>query len=278
MAKDSKLQDELDQVLGELAKKFGYAVAYKASESPIVNIERIGTGSLSLDVELGGGFPCGRVCELYGEESSAKSTMALKTVVSAQKNGKRCVYIDVENTFSRTWAKALGVDLEQLIIANPQTAEQSLEILEAAVRSGKCGVVVLDSIAALNPQSELDKSLTDDSAKIGERALLLSRFMPRLQSALNTPNEDGTWNQTLVLLINQTRMKIGVLYGNPETTPGGQAVKFTASVRVRFSHGAWIEKDTDRGEKTRVGHTVKFLIKKSKVSSSGQSSEFSIYF
>lgn len=277
MAEKTKMEGELDSVLAACAKKYGYQIAYKASESPIVQIDRVSTGSLSLDVELGGGFPCGRVIELYGEESSAKSTMSLKTIAASQKQGKRAAYIDVENTFSRAWAKSLGVDLDSLIVANPQTAEQALELYEVFVRSGAFAVVVLDSVAALNPQSELDKSLTDDSAKIGERALLLSRFMPRLQSALNTPNEDGSANQTVCIFINQTRMKIGVLYGNPETTPGGQALKFTASVRVRFSHGAWVEEGTGEN-KTRIGHTVKFLIKKSKVSSSGQSSEFSIYF
>lgn len=273
MPKESKLQDELDQTLNELAKKYGYTKTYTASDTPIVDVPRISTGSLAMDVELCGGLPTGRIVELYGEESSGKSTMALKTIASAQKIGKRAVYLDAEHTFDRQWAKLLGVDLDTLFLPPFETAEQACEILEGVIRSGKCGIVVVDSVPALMPQSELDKSVVDDTAKIAERASLLNRVLPRITSALNTPKEDGSLNDCLVIFINQLRSKIGVLYGDPTTTPGGWAIKFYSSVRIRTTHGAWIEKD-----EIKIGHTAKFMVKKNKTGPSGRAGEFSFYF
>ncbi len=274
MPKETELQDELDSTLAELAKKYGYTQTYTAADTPIVNIPRVSTGSLAMDVELCGGLPLGRIIELYGEESSGKSTMALKTIANIQKMGKRAVYIDAEHTFDRQWAKLLGVDLKTLFLPPFETAEQGCEILEASILSGKCGIVVVDSIPALVPQDEVDKSLVDDPAKIAARATLLNRVTPRLVKSLNTPLPNGeAMNDTLVIFINQLRSKIGVLYGDPTTTPGGWAVKFYSSVRIRLTHGAWVENND-----VRIGHTAKFMVKKNKTAPSGRTGEFTFYF
>lgn len=273
MAKESKLQDELDQTLADLAKKYGYERTYTASDAPIVDVPRISVGSLSMDVALCGGLPTGRIVELYGEESSGKSTMALKVIANAQKMGKRAVYIDAEHTFDRDWARLLGVDLDTLFLPPFETAEQACEIVEASVISGKCGVIVIDSIPALVPHEELDKSLVDDNPKIAGRASLLNRAVPRLVKNLNTTLPEGEMNDTLVIYINQLRSKIGVLYGDPTTTPGGWAVKFYSSVRVRMTHGAWVEKD-----EVKIGHTAKFMVKKNKTAPGGRTGEFTFYF
>lgn len=273
-------KDQLDATLRELRKKHGDSIFIDPTSTAYSQCERVSTGSLSLDLETGGGLPYGRMVEYYGEESSGKSTMALKAVANVQKAGKRAVYIDVEHTFDPRWAARMGVNLETLVLSSPDTAEQSIEILEAVVRSGECGIVVLDSIAALLPQSELDKSLVDNPERLGERAKFMSRVIPRLQSALNTLTENETLNNCLILFINQIRDKIGIPYGDPTTTPGGRAVRFAASVRVKFSHGGWHEQEIveGSGDKIKIGHVIKFLVKKNKTFAPYRTGEFSLYF
>ena len=270
--------DNADEIMNRLQKKYGAGLAMKGSGIKSVELERISTGSLSLDIECGGGMPLGRIIEWYGAESSGKTTMALKLIANVQKLGKKAVYIDVENTWDSKWAELMGVDIANLIYSRPETSEQAVEVLEAFVRSGDCGIVVLDSVAAMSPQSELEKSVVDDVEKIGERALLMNRAIRRLSAALNSLNENNDWNNCIVLLINQIRLKIGIVYGDPETTPGGMGIRFAASLRVRFKHGEWIEEDNAAGDKIKVGHVIKFLTKKNKTYSPYREGQFTLYF
>lgn len=269
---------DLDEVLQKLKKKYGPSLVVSASDIKVVECERASTGSFALDLELGGGLPFGRIIEFFGKESSGKTTMALKVVASVQKMGKRAVFIDVESSFDPKWAKLMGVDMEKLTLSQPETAEEALEVLEAVLRSGECGIVVLDSIAAIQPAADLEKSM-DEPDRVGSRATLLTRSMARLLSALNTYNEEGEFNNCMVLLINQIRYKIGVRWGNPETTPGGMAVRHAAHVRVKLVHGSWIEQEHElTGEKEKVGHTIRFRTEKNKTYVPFKEGEFTLLF
>lgn len=269
---------DLDEILNKLVKKYGPSLATSANDIKAVEYERASTGSFALDLELGGGLPFGRIVEFFGKESSGKSTMALKVVASVQKMGKRAVWIDVEHSFDPRWAKLMGVDLATLTLSQPQTAEEALEVLEAVLRSGECGIVVLDSIAAIQPAADLEKSM-DESERIGSRATLLTRAMGRLLSALNTYNEKGEFNNCLVLLINQLRYKIGVVWGNPETTPGGMAVRHAEHVRIKLVGGKYVEKENPlTGEKDKIGRIIRFLTEKNKTYIPYRSGEFTLFF
>lgn len=270
--------NDLDKVFNQLKKKYGPSFVISANDIKEVAWERASTGSFALDIELGGGLPFGRITEFFGKESSGKSTMALKVVASVQKMGKRAVWIDVEHSFDPRWAKLMGVDLEKLTMSQPQTAEEALEVLEAVLKSGECGIVVLDSIAAIQPAADLEKAM-DEAERIGQRATLMTRAMGRLLSALNSYNEEGEFNNCMILLINQIRFKIGIVYGNPETTPGGQAVRHAEHIRVKLVGSKYVEQDNEvTGEKEKIGRTIKFLTEKNKTYMPHRSGEFTLFF
>lgn len=269
---------DLDEVLQKLKKKYGPSLVVSGNDIKVVECERASTGSFALDLEVGGGLPFGRIIEFFGKESSGKTTMALKVVASVQKMGKRAVWIDVEHSFDPRWAKVMGVDVGKLTLSQPQTAEEALEVLEAVLRSNECGIVVLDSIAALQPAADLEKSM-DEAERIGSRATLLTRAMGRLLSALNSYNEKDEFNDCMVLLINQIRYKIGVVWGNPETTPGGMAVRHAAHVRIKLVHGSWVERENElTGEKDKIGHTIRFRTDKNKTYVPFREGEFTLFF
>jgi len=270
--------NHLDEVLKQIKKKYGCAVI-KGSEIQMEALSRVSTGSLALDIETGGGIPFGKIIEFFGREQSGKTTLALKTAANVQKLGKRVVWIDAESAFDPQWAKALGVDVASLDLIKPTTGEEAVDALEAVVRSGECGMVVLDSVAALMPSLELEKSMADDPEKIGTRALLVNRVCRRLYSALNTYDEESQWNNCAILLINQIRNKVGVIYGSPETTTGGEGIKFASSIRVRFAKGEWVEGELyPNGDKAKIGYTVRFRTEKNKTFPPFRESEFIFYF
>ena len=272
------MSGQLDEILGKLKKKYGLAIL-KGGDIKKEQFTRVSTGSLALDIETGGGFPFGSIVEVFGREQSGKTAMSLKTAANVQKLGKRVVWIDVERAFDPDWAKQLGVDVASLDLAKPQTGEEAVDILEAVVRSNECGMVVLDSVAALMPALELEKSMADDPEKIGTRALLVNRACRRLYSALNTYDEENNWNNCLILLINQIRMKVGVMYGSPETTTGGEGIKYAASMRIRFAKGEWIEGELyPNGDKAKIGYVVRFRTEKNKTFPPFRESEFCFYF
>jgi recombination protein RecA len=269
---------DLDEVLNKLQKKYGPSLVVSANDIKTVECERASTGSFALDLELGGGLPFGRIIEFFGKESSGKTTTALKVVASVQKMKKRAVWIDVEHSFDPRWAKLMEVDIEKLTLSQPRTGEEALEVLEAVLGSGECGIVVLDSIAALQPSADLEKSM-DESERIGSRATMLTRSMSRLLSALNSYDEEGAFNNCMVLLINQIRYKIGMMFGNPETTPGGMAVRHAEHVRIKLVHGKWVEKENEiTGEKDKIGHTIRFRTEKNKTYIPFREGEFTLFF
>ena len=215
----------LETALMQIEKTYGKgAIMRLGDHSDQVNVEAISTGSLSLDLALGiGGVPRGRIIEIYGPEASGKTTLALHVLASAQKKGGEAAFIDVEHALDPTYARALGVDIDNLLISQPDTGEQALEITEQLVRSGAIDVIVVDSVAALLPRSELEGEIGDSS--VGVVARLMSQALRKLTGAVSKTN-------TVVIFINQLREKIGVMYGNPETTPGGRALKYFSSVRI----------------------------------------------
>ena len=214
----------LETAIAQIEKNFGKGAIMRLGDDIPVNVEAIPTGSLSLDLALGiGGVPRGRIIEIYGPESCGKTTLALHIVASAQKNGGEAAYIDVEHALEPAYARALGVDIDNLLISQPDTGEQALEITEQLVRSGALDVVVIDSVAALLPRSELEGEMGESS--VGVVARLMSQALRKLAGVVSKTN-------CIVVFINQLREKIGVMYGNPETTPGGRALKYFASVRI----------------------------------------------
>ena len=214
----------LETAIAKIEKDYGKGTIMRLGDDISVNVEALSTGSLSLDLALGiGGVPRGRIVEIYGPEASGKTTLALHVVASAQKNGGDAAYIDVEHALEPAYARALGVDIDSLLISQPDTGEQALDIAESLVRSGAIDVLVVDSVAALIPRVELEGEVGDTG--VGARARLMSQAMRRLAGAISK-------NNCTVIFINQLRQKIGVMYGNPETTPGGLALKYYASVRI----------------------------------------------
>jgi recombination protein RecA len=235
----------LDAALSQIERAFGKGSIMRLGQSTNIDIEAISTGSLGIDIALGiGGLPKGRIIEIYGPESSGKTTLALSVIAQAQKKGGTCAFIDAEHALDPSYAKKIGVDIDNLLISQPDAGEQALEIADTLVRSGAIDVLVVDSVAALVPKAELEGEMGD--SHMGLQARLMSQALRKLTSTVSRSN-------TLIIFINQIRMKIGVMFGNPETTTGGNALKFYASVRMDIRRiGAIKDKDDVIGSQTKV--------------------------
>jgi len=250
---DEKRRKSLDIALKEIEKEYGKGAVMILGESTFnMNVESISSGSLALDACLGvGGYPRGRIIEIYGPESTGKTTFALHAIAEVQKRGGYAAFIDAEHALDATYAKALGVDIDSLILSQPDTGEQGLEITEALIRSGAVDIVVIDSVAALVPEAEIRGEMGD--SHIGLQARLMSQAMRKLSGVLSK-------SQCIAIFINQIREKVGVIFGNPETTPGGRALKFYASIRLEIRRGEQIKEGTDF-----IGNQAKVKVVKNKV-------------
>jgi len=235
----------LEQVLSDIEKQFGKGAIMKLGESKHMEVDTVPSGSLSLDIALGvGGYPKGRIIEIYGPESSGKTTFALHAIAEVQKRGGRAAFIDAEHALDPQYAKNLGVDINELLLSQPDTGEQALEICEALVRSEAVSIIVIDSVAALVPQAEIDGEMGD--SHVGLQARLMSQALRKLSGAINK-------TKTICIFINQLREKVGVMFGNPETTPGGRALKFYSTIRLEVRKGEAIKVgDNVIGNKTNI--------------------------
>ncbi len=262
---DTNKQKALDAALSQIERQFGKGTVMRMGDKERVAMPSISTGSLGLDIALGiGGLPKGRICEIYGPESSGKTTLTLQVIAEAQKAGGTAAFIDAEHALDPVYAEKLGVSVDNLILSQPDTGEQALEVTEMLVRSGAVDVLVIDSVAALVPKAEIEGSMGD--SHVGLQARLMSQAMRKLTSAIKHSN-------CLVIFINQIRMKIGVMFGSPETTTGGNALKFYASVRLDIRRiGAVKDGDEVIGNETRV------KVVKNKVSPPFKQAEFQIMY
>ncbi|WED26205.1 recombinase RecA [Vibrio sp. DW001] len=242
---DENKKKALAAALGQIEKQFGKGSIMRLGDNRTMDVETISTGSLALDIALGaGGLPMGRIVEVYGPESSGKTTLTLEAISAAQKQGKTCAFIDAEHALDPIYAKALGVNIDELLVSQPDTGEQALEIVDALARSGAVDVVVVDSVAALTPKAEIEGEMGD--SHMGLQARMLSQAMRKLTGNLKQSN-------CMCIFINQIRMKIGVMFGSPETTTGGNALKFYASVRLDIRRtGAIKDGDEVIGNETRI--------------------------
>ncbi|MCF2907613.1 recombinase RecA [Pseudoalteromonas sp. DL2-H2.2] len=258
-------QKALDAALSQIERQFGKGSIMKLGDSQALDIEAVSTGSLGLDIALGiGGLPTGRIVEIYGPESSGKTTLTLQAIAEAQKQGKTCAFVDAEHALDPVYAEKLGVNVNDLLVSQPDTGEQALEICDMLVRSGAVDVVVVDSVAALTPKAEIEGEMGD--THVGLQARLMSQALRKLTANIKRSN-------TLCIFINQIRMKIGVMFGNPETTTGGNALKFYASVRLDIRRiGSVKEGDEVIGNETRV------KVVKNKVAPPFKQAEFIIMY